>query len=71
MFAAIGKALAVGGIATLAYATTAVTISVPAAAQFSKGYSLDEDADFRLSTCSPQYHDGGRLRRAPRRAADP
>ena len=46
MFAAIGKALAVGGIATLAYATTAVTISVPAAAQFSKGYSLDEDADF-------------------------
>jgi hypothetical protein len=47
MFAAFGKALAVGGIATLAYATTAVTISVPAAAQFSKGYSLDDDdADF-------------------------
>src|SRR5688572_8721398 len=46
MLAAIGKALAVGGIATLAYATTAVTSSVPAAAQFSKGYSPDDDEAF-------------------------
>jgi hypothetical protein len=45
MLAAIGKALAVGGIATLAYATTAVAIPGSAAAQFRGGYSLDEDEE--------------------------
>ncbi len=45
MLAAIGKLLAVGGLATLAYATTSVTIPHPVAAQFSKGYSLDDDDD--------------------------
>jgi len=46
MLATIGKALAVGGIATLAYATTAVTIPGSAAAQFRGGYSLDDDEAF-------------------------
>jgi hypothetical protein len=46
MLAAFGKVLAVGGIATLAYATTVVTTTVPAAAQFGKGYALDDDDAF-------------------------
>jgi hypothetical protein len=46
MLAGFGKVLAVGGMATLAYATTAVTTPAPAAAQFSKGYSLDDDEAF-------------------------
>ena len=43
MLATFTKAIAVGGIATLAYATTSLIAPFPAAAQFSKGYSLDHD----------------------------
>ncbi len=37
------KVLAVGGVATLAYSTTALTTSSPAAAQFRGGYALEDD----------------------------
>jgi hypothetical protein len=39
------KALAVSGMATLAYTTTAVITSAPAAAQFRGGYALDDNDD--------------------------
>jgi hypothetical protein len=46
MLNSVMKALAVGGVAALAYSTTAVTTSSPAAAQFRGGYSLEDDDVF-------------------------
>ena len=46
MLSSFVKALAVGGIATIAYTTTAVTTSSPAAAQFRAGYGLEDDDVF-------------------------
>ncbi len=46
MLSSFVKALAVGGMATLAYTTTAVIASAPAAAQFRGGYALEDDDVF-------------------------
>src|SRR5215218_5914923 len=46
MLSSFVKALAIGGIATLAYSTTAVVTPDPAAAQFRGGYALDDDDAF-------------------------
>ena len=46
MLSSLVKALAVGGMATIAYTTTAVMTSAPAAAQFGGGYALEDDDVF-------------------------
>ncbi len=45
MLARFAKALAIGGIATITYASTAITTPAPAAAQFGRGYVPDDDDD--------------------------
>jgi hypothetical protein len=46
MLSSLVKALAAGGMAIVAYTTTAVMIPAPAAAQFGGGYALEDDDVF-------------------------
>ena len=43
MLSSIVRAVAARGLATLAYASTAVITSAPAAAQFAGAYALEDD----------------------------